>query len=62
MPVQFPCVGIDIEALLDTSDRGVCVRTTDGRTIWLPSNHITLLRGRVLLPPWLARKVKRVIT
>jgi hypothetical protein len=56
--IQSPCIGIDINGIIETSRKGIRVRTPDGRGIWLPADHVTVLRGRVLLPLWLARKVQ----
>ena len=48
-----------IEDILDTSDDGVQVKLAEsGRACWLPRNDVQFAPGRVIVPVWLAEKIK----
>jgi len=54
-----PDIMIPIAGIIDETDNGiqVVVRTTNKAT-WLPKSHLDYLPGAVLVPAWLARKIK----
>jgi hypothetical protein len=54
-----PDIMIPISGIIDESHKGiqVVVRATN-KTAWLPKDHLGYLPGAVLVPVWLARKLK----
>lgn len=54
---NIPIYVLRIRGILNTTDRGVQVELSDGRTPWLARRHIDVLPGRVIIPAWYLKKI-----
>ncbi len=54
-----PWIQIPIIEILDETERGLVVRFRSGRIASLPKRHIEYVWGAVVVPSWLARKLRR---
>jgi len=53
-----PSVPVPIEGILQTTEDAVLVKLPSGRSRWVPRDHAEFSPGHVLLPAWLAKKIR----
>lgn len=58
MSQHRPWIQLPIVRILDESETGLQVLTPGGLRPWLPKAKIDYVWGAVLIPAWIARKLK----
>jgi hypothetical protein len=53
-----PSVPVPIAGIIRTTEDAVLVRLPSGRSRWVPRDHAEFSPGHVLLPAWLASKIR----
>ena len=55
-----PSIMVEIEGIEDITDKGIHVILRGGKKLaWLPKDELSYLPGAVVVPEWLARKIRR---
>ena len=53
-----PSVAVAITGIIRTTDDGILVRLPSGKARWIPRAHAGFAPGHVILPSWLAAKLR----
>ena len=53
-----PSIPVPIAGIVQTTEDAVLVRLPSGRSRWIPRDHSEFFPGHVILPAWLANKIK----